>query len=333
VTVLILVVIFFIILAGLFEGAETGMYRISRLRLRLGIEKRKLTFILLGKSLHDSSSLLLSMLLGTNLAHYIATSIVTYILWNRLGDEHTAELFATFLMVPVLFIFSELLPKNIFFYRADSIMPFLSPLLFACHKLFSWSGIVPLLKRISHMFAVLAGLPSPAEIAITTVYPSHIDTILQETHEEGFLSHIQADIINRLITVSKVGIKTVMTPLEKVQSADVNSDRPALLKKLKESVFTRLPVYDRWPENIVGFINIYDCLSSTKQFNALNDFIIPIRQIHSDTTIFDTIGIMQRENQKIILVTTGAHLGKEKPVGIVTMKDLVEELLGELAEW
>ena len=331
--ILILVVILLIILAGLFAGAETGMYRISRLRLQIGIEKRRLTFILLGKSLHDSSALLLSMLLGTNLAHYIAISIVTYILWNRLGAEHTAELFATFLMAPVLFIFSELLPKNIFYYRADSIMPCLSPLLFACHKLFSWSGIVPLLKNTSRMFAGLAGFPSPAEIAITTVHPSHIDTIIQETHEEGFLSHIQADIINRLINVSKVGIKSVMTPFEKVRSVDVNSDRSVLLKKLKESAFTRLPVYDRWPENVVGFIDVYDCLSSSKQFTALNDFLVPIRRIHSDTTIFDTIGIMQRENRKIILVTAGAQLGREKPAGIVTMKDLVEELLGELVEW
>jgi CBS domain containing-hemolysin-like protein len=330
---LILVVILLIILAGLFAGAETGMYRISRLRLQIGIEKRKLTFILLGKSLHDSSALLLSMLLGTNLAHYIAISIVTYILWNRLGDEHTAELLATFLMAPVLFIFSELLPKNIFFYRADSIMPRLSPLLFACHKLFSWSGIVPLLKRISGIFASVGGFSSPVEMTMTTVHPSHIDTIIQETHEEGFLSHIQADIINRLITVSKVGIKSVMTPLEKVQSVDVNSDRPALVKKLKESVFTRLPVYDRWLENIVGFINIYDCLSLSEQFTALNDFLVPIRKVHGETTIFDTIGIMQRENQKIILVTAGAQIGREKSVGIVTMKDLVEELLGELAEW
>ena len=212
-------------------------------------------------------------------------------------------------------------------------MPRLSPLWFACHKLFSWSGIVPLLKKISRAFAALAGFPSPAETAITTVYPSYIDAILQETHEEGFLSHIQADIINRLITVSKVGIKSVMTPFEKVQSVDVNSDRPALLKKLKESAFTRLPVYDRWPENIIGFVNVYDCLNSSKQFTALNDFLISIRRVHGETTIFETIGIMQRENQKIILATAGTQVGKEKPVGIVTMKDLVEELLGELAEW
>jgi len=68
--VLIVIAVLIVILAGLFSGAETGMYRLSRLRLRLGIEKRRLPFIILGKIMRDSGGLLLSMLVGTNLAHY-----------------------------------------------------------------------------------------------------------------------------------------------------------------------------------------------------------------------------------------------------------------------
>jgi len=127
-----------VISAGLFAGAETGIYQLSRLRLRLGIEKKQLSFVILGKSLRDSPALLLSMLIGTNLAHYLATSIVTYMLLTKVAAEHTAEVFATLLTAPVLFVFSELLPKNIFFYRADFLMPCIAPVLFAFHKLFSW---------------------------------------------------------------------------------------------------------------------------------------------------------------------------------------------------
>ena len=329
---LILTIIFLIVAAGFFAGAETGIYKVSRLRLRLGIKKNKFSFVVLGKSLSDSSGLLLSMLLGTNIAHYLITSIVTYILLAKLHSEYIAELSATFLTAPVLFVFSELLPKSIFFNRADFLMPRIAPVLFAFHKLLVWCGIIPLLKFISRFVVRLAALPAPVETA-AAVYSSSIKAILQETQDEGLLSSVQVDITNRLAKVPQLTIKSVMTPVEKVRMVEINSDNSALLGILKETVFTRMPVYDRWAENIVGFVNIYDCLAAGRQFANLNDFLEPIRKLNADATILDAINILQKEKQKIVLVTRPGHIGREKPVGIVTMKDLVEELFGELAEW
>ena len=330
---LILAVVFFVILAGLFAGAETGIYQLSRLRLRLGIEKKRLSFVILGKSLRDSPALLLSMLLGTNLAHYLATSIVTYILLSKVQSEHTVELFAVLLVAPVLFVFSELVPKNIFFYRADSLMPCVAPVLFTFHKLFTWCGAVPLLKISSRIFAQMMGSPAPFKTTITAVRSSYIKAIFQETHEEGFLSPVQADIMSRIEGISHLSIKSVMTPISRVQTVDMNSDNSALLGKLKKSAFTRLPVYEHHPANIVGFINIYEVLSSEEQFTDLCNFIKPIRKLSANTIVTEAINIMQSENQKIVLVVRISHTGREKPIGVVTMKDLVEELLGELAEW
>ncbi|MHC4173417.1 MAG: CBS domain-containing protein [Planctomycetota bacterium] len=87
------------------------------------------------------------------------------------------------------------------------------------------------------------------------------------------------------------------------------------------------------PENIIGFINIYETLSSSEQFTELRNFIKPIRKLDADTVVSDAINVMAKENQKIVLVTRIGRTGRERPIGIVTMKDLVEELLGELAEW
>ncbi len=85
--------------------------------------------------------------------------------------------------------------------------------------------------------------------------------------------------------------------------------------------------------NIIGFVNIYDTLSSSEQFTNLNNYTRPILQINSNITVTDAINIMQKENQKIVLVMKIGRAGQERPIGIATMKDLVEELLGELAEW
>lgn len=329
----ILLIVLSVALAGFFAGSEMGMYQLSRLRLRLGIEKKRLSYIILGKCLHDSSALLLSMLIGTNLAYYLATSVVTYMLLTKLGSEHATEFVAMLFTAPILFMFSELIPKNLFLYRADALMPVVAPVLFGFHKFFNWCGAVPFLKGVLRMFAKFSSIAMSAETAITSVQRHKIAAILQESREEALLSSVQSDIVRRLVVISNIRISSVMTAINDVQMVEVRSDRSALLKKLKECAFTRLPVYDRWPENIVGFVNVYESLCSAGRFSSLHNFVKPIRKLSAETVVSDAIEFMQSENEKIVLVTKSGHLGRENPVGIVTMKDLVEELLGELSEW
>ncbi len=332
-TVSILAFTFFVVLAGLFSGAETGLYRLSRLRLRLGVEKKRLPFIMLGRCMHDSSGLLLSMLIGTNLAYYLATSIITGILLSKVATEYTAEIITTAITAPVLFVFSESIPKNIFFYRSDSLMPYMAPILYTFHKLLSMCGVISLLKLISAFFSRLAGSASSSKTVITSVQRHTVQAILQDTHEEGILSSVQTDIVNRLVKVSNVRIRFVMTPIDNVRMIDVNSDNSDLLNILKKSAFTRLLVTEDQPGNVIGFIDIYEVLSSSQEFSDLRNFIEPLKKLDSDTPVIDAINYMQKENQKILLVTKAGLAGRGKPLGIVTMKDLVEELLGELAEW
>jgi putative hemolysin len=327
------VFVFLVALAGLFAGAETGMYQLSRLRLRLGVQKKRLPFVILGRCLHDSPGLLLSMLAGTNLAHYVATSIITGMFLSRAATEHTAEFFATLVTVPILFVFSELIPKNLFVCRADALMPYVSPVLYAFHKILTWCGIVPLLKLISSLFARLTGLAASSKSMITSAQRHKVRALLQDTHEEGILSSVQSDIVSRLVDISHVRMRSVMIPINDVETVGADSDRSALLDKLKRCEFTRLPVAEGEPENIIGFVSIYEALSSSKEFAHLHDFVKPIRKLDADTTVTDAINIMQKENLEIVLITSTSRAGRERPIGIVTMKDLVEELLGELAEW
>ncbi|MBN2130740.1 MAG: DUF21 domain-containing protein, partial [Sedimentisphaerales bacterium] len=169
-----------IVLAGLFAGAETGIYRLSRLRLRLGVEKGRWSSVLLDRLMRDSSALLLSLLVGTNLSHYLATSLITSMFLSVVVSEHTAELYTTLLTAPLLFVFSELIPKNVFLHRADALTTFFAPLLYATHRVLTLCGIVPLLKLASRGFARLTGSPAPA----ATIAPSQshqVKAILRDT--------------------------------------------------------------------------------------------------------------------------------------------------------
>jgi putative hemolysin len=323
----------FVLLAGLFAGSETGLYRLSRLRLRLGAEKKKLNFVMLSKCVHDGPGLLFSLLIGTNLSHYLATSIITYLLLIRIETQLFTEIFAAVLIAPILFIFSELIPKNLFFYRSDSLMPYVAPFLYVFHKLLNWSGVIKMLKFISSMFASLAGSAASSKTVITSAQRHAVQAILQDTHEEGILSAVQTDIINRLVKISNVQIKSIMIPMDEVLTVNTNSENATLMNILKDHSFTRLPVIDTTAGNVTGYINIYEALSSSNQFSNLGGFLKPIKHIEGETTVTDAINFMQSEKQNMLLVTKAQKSGDEKPLGIVTMKDLAEELLGELAEW
>ncbi len=322
-----------VVFSGLFSGAETGLYQLSRFRLRLGVENKQLLFVLLGKVMRDSAGLLLSVLIGNNLVNYFSTTIITYLYLQHVGSEYGAEFLGAATIAPILFVFGELIPKNIFFYRADSLVPCLAPVLFISHKLFTWCGAVPLLKAVSILFARLTGSHVPGKTVIAAAQRSHIRSIFQDTQEEGFLSSLQFNIINRLVTISHIRVRSVMTPINRVQMVELTADKAALLVKLKEGGFTRLPVYEHSPANVVGFIDIYEVLSSPDSFSDLRGFVKPIGKLGANTAVIDAINMMRDERQKIILVVRQSPTGRERPIGIVTMKDLVEELLGELAQW
>jgi putative hemolysin len=331
--VIVFVVILTVALSAAYSGLETGVYRLSRVRLRLGAEKRLLSYVLLSKAIQGGPGLLLSLLVANNLANYAATSSMTYLFTTLFPSQRLVELMATAVTAPLLFILAESLPKNVFLYRADALTALFAPLLFVTHRALTWCGIVPLLRIVSQFIGRLIGAPITSPAAVTSSQKHQIRAILRDTHEEGLLSPTQTQIIDRIINVPGLRLNAVMVPLTHVQSISIDSDRAALVGKLKRFSFTRLLVWDQSPDNIVGYINIYSVLGAEPTFESLKTFITPIRRLDATTSVIDAIDIVRREELRIVLVMRARRSGQTRPVGIVTMKDLVEELLGELAEW
>ncbi|RKY07900.1 MAG: hypothetical protein DRP66_05665, partial [Planctomycetota bacterium] len=138
-----------VLLGGFFAGSETGIYRLSRFRLRLGIQEHRPFYSILDKVVSDSHGMVLTALIGNNLANYASTSIVTFILLSRTQATHSAEFYAAAVMTPLLFLFVDIIPKSVYYLHADTILPRLAPVLWFFWQLFTRLGVVGLLKSIS----------------------------------------------------------------------------------------------------------------------------------------------------------------------------------------
>ena len=318
-------VLIFIISSGFFSGVETGIYRLSPLRLRLGRKLKPKRYAILEGLLHDKQSMIFATLIGSNLSNYLATSIVTGIFMTIADSEHLAEVYTTAILTPVLFIFGEVLPKNIYFSIPDKAMPPSAWLSMASKKIFTACGIIPLLKLLTLLAEKIAGLSRTTEKLITTARKLEILEIIRQTHEEGILGRVPAALIDRFVSVSQIQTGSAATPISKVNLINIKTSHSQLIEKLKTCDEQYWLVYRDSKQDIAGYIDIYQTLNCGRDFSELTDFIKPLLEISEQKSMAEALDMITSE--KIILVTRKSILPELKtPMGLFTLNELIEEI-------
>ncbi len=323
------VIVLLLVLSAFFAGTETGVYRLSRLNLRIRAEQGKPHYKRLFAIMQDGQALILSLLLGNNLVNYFITSIVTIMLYHKLQNHHAAEVYTTAIVTPVIFLFGEIIPKNVFYYRANTLMPALVWLNWFCLRLFTYTGAVPLLKGLFGMLSRLFRFDVDAARAIDASQRHQVRQIIHETQEEGLLSDAQKDMMSRLMDIPDISVAAVMIRLADVEMVSVSTDHAALLEHLRGHTHTRQLVYENHRNSILGFVRIYDVLGNNNAFQNLRTVITPLLEISRKASVLEAINLLRNRRAKIALVVDTAKQPK-RPVGIITITDLIEELTGEL---
>ncbi|MEJ5259503.1 MAG: CNNM domain-containing protein [Anaerohalosphaeraceae bacterium] len=318
-------------LSGIMAGSETGTYRLSRFWLRLGAEQKRPLHLLLSQAVRDSHGLVLSLLMANNLANYFATSLATYLFYTRLKHPALAELYSTAVMTPLLFICVDILPKNLFYYRANTFLLALSPVIWFVYTLFTKSGITSVLKwgsgRLNRIFHTSIDTPQ----AVDLTQREQIQQIFHETREEGLLSDIQKAMMERLLRTPSLPIASVMTPWRRVQMLEVHTGGEALRARLAQSPFSRLPVYEQTPQTIRGWIEVYDVLTDLETCSGLEPYLKPILTLPAGCSVLSALHQMCRHKQPLALVVSETSSGSRQDyLGLITCRDLAEEFTGEL---
>lgn len=316
-----------IALSAFFSGSETGFYRLSRFRLRLGVEQQLPFFQTLSKLVREGQSLVMAILIGNNLVNYLLTSIVTLMLFRHLSDQRLAELYTTALVTPILFVFGEMIPKILFYHWADILIPRLTLLLWFSHKVFTLTGAVAILRWLSDQITHLFRLSSDTATAVDATQRHQVSQIIHETREEGLLSDVQREMIERLLNIPNVPLQSLMIPIRDVEKVAIQTNRSMLLNHLAETVHTLQPVLTSGGE-IVGYISIYEVLGSEQDFEDMRSFVRPIVSLETTSSAIDAMNTLCRKREKIALIQSPQS---KQPLGIITLTDLVEELTGELS--
>ena len=292
---------FLILLTGYYAGTETALYRANWVRL-LHWSKLRLRGAVDGlAAVEHLTPSIITVLLGTNLTSVFATQLFEHYFVRELGPGFTPLAIALVLLLTLLL--GDYLPKALAqvvptrWLRASAFLLNFSRLLF-------YPAVI-LLARL---------LPRTRRLSLTR--EDYLKLIPLRTGADPRLKHMTA----RLFRFTRLSVLEPAIPLARLISVPRNADRQTLLELLRRFGYTRIPVYENRPENIIGVILTKD---------LLNPDPLPVRpvlKVKPEMRALELLRMMQRQGEHLAVIENPAG----SALGIVTLEDLIEELVGEI---
>lgn len=312
-----------LLLSAIFSGSETGFYRISRLQSRLYSASKPFRPPWLLRLLDEGRPVVMALLIGNNLVNNALTSLIALFWFGRLEQSYWAEVYAVLMVSPILFIFGEMVPKVLFCANANQWMPKISPLIWFTYALFKNTGVIALLQWLSDVSFCWGRIRPDTAVAVDITQRRQMRQLLHETSEEGLLTPMQNQMMDRLLRISELTIEQLITPLQKVKTIPVNADRKTIQHYLAHWPYTRYPVVEdnQW----VGYINIYQTAAHIGIAADLRAHLKPLCWVSADWGALKTLSLMCKQNQKLAAV---ADKQTRQPIGIITLTDLINALTG-----
>jgi CBS domain containing-hemolysin-like protein len=235
------------------------------------------------------------------------------------------ELLSALILIGPLFVFAELAPKNIFRRAADAILYPITP------------AIVFFKRVLWPLTAVLQGLGNLVLLPIGGIATGptpppwtqeRLRYFLTEGRASGMLTEYQHTIADNIMKLKGIRVEKVMIPIEKVQMIRATLTRPQVLEAMRASIHSRLPVCDDRGQ-VVGIIHILDLFDEWPDAIIAEDAARPAITFREGTTVVDALFTLQKRRQTMGIVVNQAG----NTIGILTVKDLVEEIVGEIKVW
>lgn len=320
------IIFFLLIFSGFFSGSETALFSLSlmqRERIRRSKPKRA---ALIDRLLMHPKQLIITIIMGNDLVNIAASVVATYLFVSMIGGEY-GKWVTIAIMTPLTLLFAEVIPKTFSVAHNERVAPFVS------RPLDLFGRLISPLRWVFNESAnlIIKFLGIEKQKASPAIMEDDFRDMVDLSHREGELKKMEKEFIHNVFEFSDIHVFEVMTPLEKMFCLTEDMDIDTILKHIKKTPFSRIPVCKGTADKITGILYVKDLLKvkikkisgKTKLLPKIcrKPFFIP------ETKMVDELFYTLKQKHTHIAIC----LNKQGMVsGLVTMEDLLEELFGEL---
>lgn len=327
-----IIILIALVFAGLawsafFSGAETGSYSVNAIRLRVTSERGSSQARRLQNLLEDREGLITVTLIGTNIANYLTTTFTAMLLSRAAAGMTTAEIeiYTTVILTPVVLVFGEILPKNLFRISADRLMLRCGLPLQIGYSVARSIGVLAALKWLSTR-VIGWSVGNRAEAPLSSPR-AEVLALLKEGVATGAVTDQQSELMDRVLMLASVPVGAAMVPLEDVVSVPPTVTRENVLAVIRHHPHTRYPVMDAPRRRVLGVLDAYEFLAAGR--STSERFQEEAIQLSPTASVANTLRRMREQQRTFgIVVDRWGNC-----IGVVTVKDLVEEIVGDLKAW
>ncbi len=311
----IILIIVLVTLSAIFSGSEMAFSSVSKIRLKNYAaqgNKRAEKALKIANSFDDA---LTTILIGNNIVNILSTSISTVLFTELLGEGGVGV--ATAVMTVVVLIFGEITPKSYAKSHAESIaLMMANPL---------WI-LIKLMTPIVFLFKILQNAMKP-KTEQPTVTEDELKYMIEEIEEQGVLEEQESDLVKSALEFDEITVDEILIPRVNVVAVEKNEEFEKIQEIFLSEMYSRLPVYDKSVDNIIGIItnkNFFRLVTEGK--TDISEIIQDVIRISELKLISEALKEMQKNKMHMAVILD--QYGGTK--GIITLEDIIEELVGEI---
>jgi Mg2+/Co2+ transporter CorB len=323
---LLCIILILILISGFLSGSETAITATSKARIISKIKKGSQKAEYLKNIIDRKDSAISSLLLSNNLINILASSLATAFFYDLFGV--TGIFYSTLLMTFLLVIFAEVLPKTYAIKKPTRTALLIGPFIYYLNKTLSpfvylINIIVDfLLRNIDFKDRKLSDEQSEEEL--------HGVIDLYKTSNPD--SEHEKEMLQSILTLNDTTVEEVFTHRKNIYSIDTDVSLSDLIKKINLSRYTRIPLWEKNPENIIGLLNIRTLdinikNSNNDRQNILNKMSKPWF-IPASTNLLDQLVEFKKRKEHLAFVID--EYGEL--LGLISLEDIIEEIVGEIVD-
>lgn len=318
----IIALVFLVAMSAVFSSSETAITSVSKIKVRQLDQKDNKNAHLL-KKLHDNMQTTIStILIGNNIVNIAASSIAT-ILFTNIFHQNGA-LISTVVMTVFVLIFGEVLPKTIAQYKNKSVALKFSRFIYFLTLVFK-----PIVKVLNLLTRLIIKLFVGEDEDSSTLTEEELKTLVEVSEEEGVLKNQETEIMINALELKETLAVDIMTPRTSMASVDIEDAESDLKEIIKNITYSRIPVYEDSIDDIIGVLHIkelaHKIIEDDRDFKV-RDILKPAFYAYEYIPVVDLFKQMRTKNISISIIID--EYGGTS--GIVTMEDILEELVGEI---